>query len=778
MADNLSDHVRLPIKVILPNQGSERRVPGGGAPPKPFREVDTNYRDSLSKQITALRDSLGPVEAEVRISAARVRLHPKAVAKSHRPTRIFSELTCPIIGGGSLGELFVKATPQGLESVNALIVEGESERLIKEISSITSIEPVTPFLRRQGRSAFQILQNSPSKQPGRFLTRVRLFDFGSPVDQGELVEDFLETCRRGQLEVRQDGYDPRSYVYSVECSNVDDVETLARTIGVRSVIGMPLLRAVRPTAINIRPLPSGLPRRESASDVPIVAVVDSGVSPACVELNSWVVIRESVVAPPYRNPSHGTFVAGLICWGSQLNPNLHDIDKAPCAVFDLQVMPNWDAQFGDVDTLTEQELLQTLEDALKDHSNRIRVWNLSLGSTEPCSLDEFSAFAEQLDNLQEQYRVSFVISAGNYDTPPLLDFPRTQAQLDPGRITSPGDSLLGITVGAISHLSYASNGPKENEPSPFSRHGAGPNHIVKPDLVHYGGSCSIDAGHIAGITSVVGNQLGEDVGTSFAAPLVSRALAEIYHQITPVPSPVLARSLLTHHARDPRTGGRVPDGDENYLGFGRPIPPPYSIACEPYMSTLIFDDALRPGFFLEWDDFPYPPSLQRNGMFFGEVWMTIAFAPARGARWGTEYCETHVDAHFGVYKERVNKRTGEVTEYFEGLVPPEHRNVGQLYEDFQVRELRKWAPVRTYYGDLTKGEKGTRWRLKVQLLTRHGVEDAEAAHSQPFSLIVTISDPEKKAPVYDEMALIIRNRFQSQNLTVRDRVRIQTRSSV
>src|ERR1035437_5355470 len=41
---------------------------------------------------------------------------------------------------------------------------------------------------------------------------------------------------------------------------------------------------------------------------------------------------------------------------------------------------------------------------------------------------------------------------------------------------------------------------------------------------------------------------------------------------------------------------------------------------------------LRPGYFLEWDDFPYPPSLRRDGKYFGEVWMTVAFAPARDGR--------------------------------------------------------------------------------------------------------------------------------------------------
>jgi hypothetical protein len=89
--------------------------------------------------------------------------------------------------------------------------------------------------------------------------------------------------------------------------------------------------------------------------------------------------------------------------------------------------------------------------------------------------------------------------------------------------------------------------------------------------------------------------------------------------------------------------------------------------------------------------------------------------------------------------------------------------------------VRKWAPVRTYYGNLGDGERGERWRMMLRLLTRHGIENEDAFAPQPFSLIVTISDPEKKAPVYDEMAQIVRNRFQSQNLTVRAAAQVRSR---
>jgi len=758
---------RLPIKVILPNQGKERLVQSGGSKPKPFRPVTVEYRASLRTQVKAIQKTVIPAVAK-RVGGVpvRVKVLSNAVAKSHRPDNLFSVNTCPIIGAGGLGELFLKGTPAGLDKLGQEIESNQSERIIKELSAVEVIEPVTPSLRRRKVAPLDILKRSPRRRDG-FLTRVKLFDYGAGADQERLVEDFINSANDAKVKVRQAGYAPNSFTFEVECQSADQVESISRIVGVRSIGPMPVLRTVTPRALNIQPSIGHLPTAaDTDGDFPIVAVVDTGVSDANPELKTWIIGRESFVADPHRNPTHGTFVAGLICWGGRLNPNLKDISQGPCGVFDVQVIPNGDPSYGEIDAITESEFLVSLDTALKQHANRIKVWNLSLGTDEVCSLDDFSSFAQQLDDLQERYQVSFVLSAGNYNTPPLLDYPREGNQLPNGRITSPADSVLGITVGAISHIAYKAKGPKLDHPSAFSRHGAGPNHIIKPEFVHYGGTCSTDAAHISGIRSIYKTGSGEDLGTSFSTPLVSRSLAETYHQITPTPSPVLARALLTHHARDPRNGCRIPDGEEDYFGFGRPVPPPYCLECTPHNSTLIFEDTLRPGYFLEWDDFPYPASLTQDGRYFGEVWMTVAFAPARGSQWGTEYCETHIEASFGVYYPKKSRETGKISHPFKGLVPPEHKNPGLLYESYQVRELRKWAPVRTYHGNFNpKGERGDRWRLKLQLLSRHGIDqDRQTAKPQPFSLILTIADPEGKAPVYDQMAQVIRNRFQANTL--------------
>ena len=729
----MSDHSqaagpRLPIKMILPNQGRHSRVPGGSNKAKPFRDVSASYRGSLRNQVQAIEQSIAALPASRKGPVpVKVSLIPQALAKSHRPKKMFTEKTCPIVGAGGAGVLFLKGSPLGLQAIGEMLENETSAQGLKEISSIESIEPITPEFRRHRISSLDILRHSPRVEDG-FLTRVRLFDFGG-FEQKDIVDEFLALCQSRNIRLDQTGYNPNSFTWSAECRTADDVDAVSRVVGVRSLTCMPKVQVIHPRVLNPSPLLQPLPAKPD-EDLPSVVVVDSGISSDVPNLESWVLGRDSVVAQPYRNEEHGTFVAGLICWGADLNPNLADINGSPCAVFDLQVIPNSDPEKGDVDSLTEQELLQALDTALQNHANRFKVWNLSLSSNDVCSLDEFSPLAAELDNLQEKYQVSFVISAGNYNKNPLLDFPRTKEQLEIGRITSPADSVLGITVGSISHIEYDKKGPDKECLSPFSRHGAGPNHIIKPDLVHYGGTCSTDLSHTSGVKSVAGNHSAEDLGTSFSTPLVSRTLAQIYHEITPTPSPVLARALLTHHARDPRTGGRVADGDENYFGFGRPMPPPYCLECSPHSSTLVFEDYLRPGFFLEWDNFPYPRCLQKDGRFYGEVWMTIAFAPTRGARWGSEYCESHIEANFGVYREVKSQKTGKTRAEFKGLVPPEHKNKGALYESFQVEKLRKWAPVRTYYGNLEKGERGLRWRLKLRLLSRHGIDQKDIAKPQ------------------------------------------------
>src|ERR1700721_3322869 len=134
---------RLLIKVIMRKQYTLTKVPGGGAPPKPFRPVDQKYRASLSSQVSAIRTAIVPQIRTAGAAPVRVKLLPQAAAKSHRPEHLFSAQSCPIVGGGSLGELFVKATPEGLDRLTEIIEKSGSDLMTKELSCIETIEPVT-----------------------------------------------------------------------------------------------------------------------------------------------------------------------------------------------------------------------------------------------------------------------------------------------------------------------------------------------------------------------------------------------------------------------------------------------------------------------------------------------------------------------------------------------------------------------------------------------------------------------------------------------------------
>ncbi len=364
------DEKRLPIKLIMPRQGSERRTPGGGGAGEPFCKIDSAYRKRLSNQVGAIRKNLPEQIKNVGAAPVRISLIPEAIAKSHRPEKLFSERTCPIIGAGGLGELFVKATPAGLDQLDHMVVKGDSSQLVKELSTVQSIEPVTKNFRLGNTSAEDLLRMCPRGESG-FIVRVRLFDFGRGGEQEKLTTDFELTCSKHHIAVTQEGYSSNSFVYAAECRNTDDVKNIAGIVGVRSIRHMPLIRDLRPSISNVEKLPSSLIScDEYSEDVPVVVVVDSGVSDELPELKSWVFDRESFVEPSYRNTDHGTFVAGLICWGHALNPTLKGINSDPCGIADLQIIPNSDPEKGDVESLRESEFLWSLEDPICQGSCR------------------------------------------------------------------------------------------------------------------------------------------------------------------------------------------------------------------------------------------------------------------------------------------------------------------------------------------------------------------------------------------------------------------------
>ena len=104
------------------------------------------YRARLSSQVSAIRTAIVPQIRTAGAAPVRVKLLSQAAAKSHRPEHLFSPQSCPIVGGGGLGELFVKATPEGLDRLDDDHRAQHVRPMTKELSCVETIEPVTPSI--------------------------------------------------------------------------------------------------------------------------------------------------------------------------------------------------------------------------------------------------------------------------------------------------------------------------------------------------------------------------------------------------------------------------------------------------------------------------------------------------------------------------------------------------------------------------------------------------------------------------------------------------------
>ena len=134
---------------------------------------------------------------------------------------------------------------------------------IRELSTVESIDPVAPALRGRAERAPTTSAAPPrGLTTGSSSTRVRLFDFGGASRQDVPVDVRGACMRRRPVRVSRERYQAAGHVCAVASRSAEDVDMPSRIVGVRSVIGMPLLRTIRNGALSPEPVPDNLPRSE------------------------------------------------------------------------------------------------------------------------------------------------------------------------------------------------------------------------------------------------------------------------------------------------------------------------------------------------------------------------------------------------------------------------------------------------------------------------------------------------------------------------------------
>lgn len=136
----------LPIKRVIAAESDYHPNEPAGSEFEPLVEVNAAFIDQRAAEVDAMAsaldtsDSLWPNTPAVGV----VKLLTAAIAKSKRPFAIFNKRTCPIIGGGGLGTLYVSVTKQGLAALRGVIRRIGGDRQISHLSTIESMRLYTP----------------------------------------------------------------------------------------------------------------------------------------------------------------------------------------------------------------------------------------------------------------------------------------------------------------------------------------------------------------------------------------------------------------------------------------------------------------------------------------------------------------------------------------------------------------------------------------------------------------------------------------------------------
>lgn len=749
---------RLPIQVVVPRQTDYSGVKGGGSNKAlcPFTE---ELRNEIETQCVKLKESLKTSFSDFPNTPciAKVVMKEKAIAKTHKPTAVFKSETCPIVGTEKLDEVLIKVTPSGIDHLISTINKSNT----KEVQiALTKIKEIVAFDVDDKIDIKEYYKLNEITKP----VKIKLFSFADKADSEYYIRGFESLIAKLGLsdKCRKLFYSENVNIYKIECRDKEILEKLIQYPGVHKMSFFPQYVCIPPNIECAEQKIIDLELPIEGKEYPIIGIIDSGISLNNKYLSPWIYKKEEYVANEYQDNDHGTFVAGIIEYGNILN-NISSTQQH-FRILDAVVFPNIDPKKGKVDYLTEDMLILNLYDLMDKYANEVKVWNMSLGTDELCK-DIISDLAVALDEIQDIYNVDIIISAGNYEDIPLREWPPVIERNDQDRITVPADSVRALTVGSIANIGIKGFVEK-GMPSPFSRKGPGANYVIKPEVVYEGGNCTKETCcNGTGIVSFdVNGNLVEGIGTSYSAPGVAALYATIRNSVREKEAREYAKAFLIHSCELPKSAGKDSKEFNKYFGFGRPNNNlDEIISCSKSKVTLVFKGELYDKTFIEFNDFPFPNSLIKNGKCYGKIKMTLSYTPRLDANNGQEYCRANIDAHLGTYDSISDE--GKIIG-FTGEVPIE-KKWDNKYEMSRVENGFKWNPIKSYSRELKRGIDSKPWRLMVDCHGRLG----EGYAGQTFVLLVTIEGNED-VDIYSEVIQMLRERgYIYNNLKIQNQIR-------
>ena len=440
----------------------------------------------------------------------------------------------------------------------------------------------------------------------------------------------------------------------------------------------------------------------SPHNEPVVGVIDTQFNEK-VYFHEWVDYRnmlDSSIPLKKEDFYHGTEVTSIIVDGPHGNPDIDD----GCGRF--RVRHFGVATDGPMSSFDIMKMIRRIVSSNRD----IKVWNLSLGSAMEIKDNFISPEAAELDRIQSEYDVLFVVAGTNR--------PANETK-SPMKIGSPADSLNALVVNSVDF--------RKNSAS-YTRVGPVLSFFNKPDVSYYGGDGLNYYDKIVACRDDLGAVYVS--GTSFAAPWITRKLAYLVCNMG------LTREVAKALLIDAAAGWDRKDDPSHTIGYGVvPI----------HISDIIHsrDDEIR--FILsgtteafETYNYNLPVPVVKNAHpFYARA--TLVYFPQCDRNQGVDYTSTEMDIHFG----RIVTKNGKATIASIDANRQSDEGLNVIYEEDARKMYRKWDNVK-HISDIIKSRAIPRkaydsglWGLSIKTKERM---EPNGKKSLPFGVVVTLKE--------------------------------------
>ena len=471
---------------------------------------------------------------------------------------------------------------------------------------------------------------------------------------------------------------------------------------------------------------------------PVIGVIDTHFNEK-VYFHEWVEYKNLLdpnIPLVDKDYEHGTEVSYIIVDGPQGNPALDD----GCGRF--RVRHFGVATHKGFSSFTILRLIRNIVATNRD----IKVWNLSLGSKLEIKPNFISPEAAELDHIQSEYDVIFVVAGTN------IPVGETKKEM---KIGSPADSLNSLVVNAVDFKGKSAS---------YARVGPVLSFFHKPDISYYGGDGSVFTDKMVVCRDDMGAAYVS--GTSFAAPWISRKLAYLIHVMG------LSREIAKALLIDAAASWNRKDDVSHKVGYGI-VPKHINDIIHSSNDEIRF---IMTGAAEEYETYTYNlpvPIVNNAHPFYARV--TLVYFPQCNRNQGVDYTSTEMDIHFG---RIISKKGTAAIKTIDNNRQSEEELI-TLYEEDARKMYRKWDNVK-HISEEIKERKIPRkaydsgvWGLSIKTKERLQSKKKEAL---PFGVVVTLKEMNGVNRIDDFIKMCMARGWLVNRLDVENQLDIYTRA--